>query len=217
MSLEFQTDSVLISRYCLQHSPVPVTVVRTQNKVQASLQKRVATHSSRSYIQLLERSRYPAANLSDEALAELSSPAIVRMEMKRGNALDPNDLIAGPMGVWLTKRPGSIGDRSFSSGDVDEKQQSRRRNSLGGWKSHARRLSGAGIIDSLKNKSNSSLGVDTDTRSVKSEGEDKNIGRSWSRGSWTTFGSLGSATKRSFDLRRRQSFDTSRRSLDDKR
>lgn len=42
-----------ISKYCVARSPVPVVVVRPDDKVRESLEKRVAQGAKRSYVSLL--------------------------------------------------------------------------------------------------------------------------------------------------------------------
>ncbi|RPA79313.1 adenine nucleotide alpha hydrolases-like protein, partial [Ascobolus immersus RN42] len=47
-----------VSKYCLQHSPVPVIVVRPSNKREKKKKKRQADPSRRAYMSILEKSSY---------------------------------------------------------------------------------------------------------------------------------------------------------------
>lgn len=48
-----------VSKYCLQHSPVPVIVVRPSNKREKKKKKRLADPARRNYMDILERSNDP--------------------------------------------------------------------------------------------------------------------------------------------------------------
>lgn len=49
-----------VSKYCLQHSPVPVIVVRPSNKREKKKKKRQADPARRAYMDILERSNDPS-------------------------------------------------------------------------------------------------------------------------------------------------------------
>lgn len=49
-----------VSKYCLQHSPVPVIVVRPSNKREKKKKKRQADPQRRAYVDILEKSNDPS-------------------------------------------------------------------------------------------------------------------------------------------------------------
>ncbi|KAK9460284.1 uncharacterized protein V1516DRAFT_712352 [Lipomyces oligophaga] len=61
-----------ISKYCLQHSPVPVIVVRSSEKRQKKKLKRQADPNRRGYMDIVEGSKYASVRKFDDGSGSLS-------------------------------------------------------------------------------------------------------------------------------------------------
>lgn len=66
-----------VSKYCLQHSPIPVTVVRPSLKREKKKQKRLADPTRRSYNQILEMSERRGSRFFDASSGTDSSLTIL--------------------------------------------------------------------------------------------------------------------------------------------
>lgn len=66
-----------VSKYCLQHSPIPVTVVRPSLKREKKKQKRLADPTRRSYNQILEMSERRGSRFFDASSSTDSSLTIL--------------------------------------------------------------------------------------------------------------------------------------------
>lgn len=79
-----------VSKYCLQHSPVPVIVVRPTSKREKKKRKRQADPSRKSYVDILEKSRGQTLYLLDEgAKSNLSDKLVAGPE--GGGLASPSD------------------------------------------------------------------------------------------------------------------------------